>query len=308
VIQEECISVKTKVGLFLVAAILIGLAAGLAIRHWDAIVQRIAGKAMEAERRDWVQRTQELEGTVARLQQERQRSQPASRERLEQVFGASSPLVQGVSPSQLKCEELEASLRAFCDALNRSEVWRAHGVRQESWRFFVDVIAAMEQRLPATGGISLQPQVIVENSFYLYRVLGKTRLEILRDLVKDEADVAEPLMGVLYRWLMVGRGCDASQKQPQQFKAMYHYACFFLNTLGGQAYLMRRKSKVRLLTAYYATLIVHEATVQGLNESGLDVRFFLPLLANEIESRNDLSHADEYLKTLSNLQAYYGAR
>jgi hypothetical protein len=34
----------------------------------------------------------------------------------------------------------------------------------------------------------------------------------------------------------------------------------------------------------------------------------LPLLANEIESRNDLSHADEYLKTLSNLQAYYGAR
>jgi hypothetical protein len=299
---------KAKVGLFLVAAILIGVAAGLVIRHWDAIVQRIAGKAMQAERRDWVQRTQELEGTVARLQQERQRSQPASRERLEKVFGASSPLVQGVSPSQLKCEELEASLRAFCDAVNRGETWRDHEARQDSWRFFVDVIAAMEQRLPATGGISLQPRVIVENSFYLYRLLGKKRLEILRDLVKDEADVAEPLMGVLYRWLMAGRRCDGSQQQPQQFKAMYHYACFFLNTLGGEAYLIRRESRVRLLTEYYATLIVHDATVRGLNESGLDVRFFLPLLVNEIGTRNDLSHADEYLKTLSNLRAYYAGR
>jgi len=299
---------KGKVGLFVVAAILIGVLAGLVMRHWDAIVQRVAGKAMEAERRDWVHRTQELEGTVARLQQERQLSQPASRGRLEQVFGPSSPLVQGVSPSQLKCEELEASLRAFCDDLNRSETWRAHEVRQDSWRFFVDVLATMEQRLPATGGISHQPQVIVENSFYLYRPLGKKRIDVLRDLLKYEADVAEPLMGVLYRWLMVGRGCDGSQKQPQQFKVMYHYACFFLNTLGGQSYLMRRESRVRLLTTYYATLIVHEATVRGLNESGLDARFFLPLLFNEIESRNDLFHADEYLRTLSNLRSYYGQR
>jgi len=299
---------KAKVGSFLAVVILIGVAAGLVIRHWDAIVQRIAGQAMEAERSDWVHRTQELEGAVARLQQERQRSQPASRERLEQVFGASSPLVQGVSPSLLKCEDLEVSLRAFCDALNRSEIWRAHEVPQDSWRFFVDILATMAERLPATGGISHQPQVIVDNSFYLYRLLGKKRLEVLRDLMKHEADVAEPLMGVLYRWLMVGRGCDGSQKQPQQFKAMYYYACFFLNTFGGQAYLMRRESRIRLLTAYYACLIVHEATVRGLNESGLDVRFFLPLLSNEVESRNDLVHADEYLRTLSDLGAYYEQR
>jgi hypothetical protein len=299
---------KAKVGLFVVVAVLIGVVAGLVIRHWDAIVQRIAGKAMETERRDWVHRTQELEETVARLQQERQRSQPASRERLEQAFGGSSPLVQGVSPSELKCEELETSLRAFSEAVNRSESWRAHEARQDSWRFFVDVLATMEQRLPATGGISHQPQVIIENSFYLYRVLGKKRIEVLRDLLKYEADVAEPLMGVLYRWLMIGRGCDGSQKQPQQFKAMYHYACFFLNTLGGQSYLMRRESRVRLLAAYYATLIIHEATVRRLNESGLDVRFFLPLLFNEIERRNDLIHADEYLRTLSKLRSYYAQR
>jgi hypothetical protein len=299
---------KKKVGLFLVAAILIGVATGLVIRHWDAIVQRIAGKAMETERRDWVQRTQELEGAVARLQREHQRFQPASRERLEQVFGASSPLVQGVSASQLKCEELEASLRAFCDALNRSEIWRAHEVPPDSWKFFADILDTMAQRLPATGGIAQQPQVIVENSFYLFRLLGKKRLGVLRDLMKDEADVAEPLMGVLYRWLMAGRGCNGSQLQPQQFKVMYQYACFFLNTLGGQAYLMRRESRERLLTSYYAALIVHEATVRGVNESGLDVRFFLPLLFSEIEDRNDLAHADEYLKTLSNLRAYYSQR
>jgi hypothetical protein len=296
---------KKKVGLFVVAAILIGVAAGLLMRHWGAFVQWFAGKAMESERRDWVHRTQELEGTIARLEHERQPMQAASAERLAQVFGASSPLARGVSPSKLQCQELEAALHAFCTSLDGSETWRSHKVGQESWSFFADLLAAMEQRLPATGGISYQPQVIVENGFYFSRLLGRKRVDVIRDILKYEGDLAEPLMGALYHWLMLGRRCDTPGPNPEQFKAMYHYACFFLNTLGGQSYLFRRDSRIGLLTRYYATLIVHEANLRKMNEAAIDIRFFLPLVANEIQSRNDLLHAEEYLRTLSELQAHY---
>ena len=299
---------KVKVGLFVGAAILVGVAAGLVIRHWETIVQRFAGKAMEAERRDWVHRTQELEGAVARLQQERQPTQAASTERLERVFGASSPLGRGVSPSKLECQELEAALRAFCTSLDASESWRSHEVGKESWSFFADVLTLMEQRLPATGGIAYQPQLIVENCFSFYRLLGKKRIDVIRDVMKYEGDLAEPLMGALYRWLMSGRRCDTPGQQPEQFKGVYHYACFFLNTPGGQSYLLRRDSRIRLLTRYYATLIIHEANVRKMNEADVDIRFFLPLVANEIQSRNDLLHAEEYLRTLSELQAQYSQR
>jgi hypothetical protein len=255
-----------------------------------------------------VHRTQELEGAIARLQHERQPTQAASTERLEQVFGASSPLGRGVSPSKLQCQELEAALHAFCTSLDASETWRSHEVGQESWTFFADILTLMEQHLPATGGISHQPQLIVENCFYVYRLLGKKRGDAIRDVLKYEGDLAEPLIGALYRWLMSGRRCETPGQQPEQFKAMYHYACFFLNTPGGQSYLARRDSRIRLLTRYYATLIIHEANVRKLNEAAIDLRFFLPLVANEMQSRNDLLQAEEYLRALSELQAHYSQR
>ena len=86
---------------------------------------------------------------------------------------------------------------------------------------------------------------------------------------------------------------------------MYRYAGFFLNTLGGHSYLYRQDSRIRLLTVYYSVLIVHEANLQGLNEVGLDLRFFLPLIFDEIQSRNDLLYAEEYLQILTNLQLQY---
>jgi hypothetical protein len=296
---------KKKVGLFVVAAILVGVAAGFVIRHWEAVTQRLAGRAMETERRDWVHRTQELESTIARLQHERQPTPAASTERLERAFGASSPLARGVSPAKLQCQELEAALHAFCISLDASETWRSHEVGKESWSFFADVFTAMEQHLPATGGIAYQPPLIVENCFYVYRLLGKKRVDVIRDVLKYEGDLAEPLMGALYRWLMSGRRCETPGQQPEQFKAVYHYACFFLNTPGGQSYLARRDSRIRLLIRYYAALIIHEANVRKMNEADIDLRFFLPLVATEVQSRNDLLHAEEYLRTLSELQAHY---
>jgi hypothetical protein len=86
---------------------------------------------------------------------------------------------------------------------------------------------------------------------------------------------------------------------------MYNYAGFFLNTLGGHSYLYRQDSKIGLLTVYYSILVIHEANMRELNEVGFDLRFFLPDIFQEIQSRNDLLYAEDYLQTLTNLQLQY---
>ena len=46
---------------------------------------------------------------------------------------------------------------------------------------------------------------------------------------------------------------------------------FFLNTLGGRSYMLRRESKLRMLVSYYAILIVDRANDEKFNRYGIDV-------------------------------------
>jgi hypothetical protein len=250
-------------------------------------------------------RTQELEGIILQLQQGRQFKPLLPAERLSQVFGPTSPLVKGASPRSMECEELEDSLRAFCRYLDAGETFRSQKVHRDSWALFTSILESLERRPPEMSAESYRPSVIVENSFYFFRLLGKEKIDIVREVIKFESDLAEPLMGILYYWLMTGRSCDKLLSPTATLKVMYQYAGFFLNTLGGHSYLYRQDSRISLLTIYYSILVIHEANMRELNEVGLDLRFFLPLIFQEIQSRNDLLYAEDYLQTLTNLQLQY---
>jgi hypothetical protein len=86
---------------------------------------------------------------------------------------------------------------------------------------------------------------------------------------------------------------------------MYEYASFFLNTLGGRSYLMRRDSKVRLLTTYYCILVLDRANDNGMNPNGVDIRPLIVLTANDIHSQKGLIHQKSYLAELSRLAGKY---
>ena len=295
---------RAKGILLTLVVIAIGAAVAVVVWNWDTIVEKIARKAVLAERREWMKRTQELESILGQMRRE-EPAAPLPTERLRQVFGPDTPLLQGLSPKNMRCRQLEEALRAFCGYLDVSETMRSHELEQGSWSFFSDTLTILEQRPPVISGESYRPLTIIENSFYFFRLLRTKKINVIRDIMKYEADLAEPLMGVLYYWLMSGRQCDTPGPSPQTLKVMYEYAGFFLNTLGGRSYLSRRDSRTRLLAIYYGILVIHESNLRGLNEVGLDLRFFLPLVFNEIQSRNDLLHHEEYLQTLSDLQLHY---
>ncbi len=290
---------------FAVTLIIVGSIVAIIALKWDDIVEKIAEKKVDAERRAWMDRTQQLEGIIIEMQRGKEPKPLLPTERLSQVFGPTSPLAKGASPTGMTCPELEESLRSFCRYLDAGEIFRSQKTYRDSWALLSNTLTTLERRLPTISAEAYRPSTIIENSFYFFRLLGKEKIDIVREALKHEADIAEPLMGILYYWLMNGRQCDKLPPSSSTLKVMYDYAGFFISTLGGHSYLYRRDSRIRLLTIYYAVLIVHEANVQGFNEVGLDLRFFLPLLFDEMQSRNDLAYVEEYLETLSNLQLHY---
>jgi hypothetical protein len=291
---------------FLISTLaLLAIFAGLIVWQWDTLVEKIAGEKIEEERRGWMDRTRELEEIILQLQQGRQFKPLLPAERLSQVFGPTCPLVKGASPRSMKCEELEDALRTFCLYLDAGETFRSQKTHRDSWALFTSILESLERRPPVMSAESYRPSVIVENSFYFFRLLGKEKIDIVREVIKFESDLAEPLMGIMYYWLMTGRRCDKLPSPTATLKVMYQYAGFFLNTLGGHSYLYRQYSRIRLLTIYYSILVIHEANMRELNEVGLDLRFFLPLIFQEIQSRNDLLYVEDYLQTLTNLQLQY---
>jgi hypothetical protein len=269
------------------------------------VVEKIAGEKIKEERQGWMERTQELESMIQELQQGKESKPLLPAERLSQVFGPASPLVKGASPRSLKCQELEESLRAFCQYLDAGETFRSQKTYRDSWALFNSILESLEQRLPVISAEPYRPSTVIENSFYFFRLLGKEKINIVREVIKYESDLAEPLMGIIYYWLMTGRSCDRLPAPSSTLKFMYNYAGFFLNTLGGHSYLYRQDSKIRLLTVYYSILVIHEANMKELNEVGIDLRLFLPHIFQEIQSRNDLLYAEDYLQTLTNLQLQY---
>jgi hypothetical protein len=286
-------------------SVVLAIAAGLMFWQWDTLVEKIAGEKIEEERQGWMERSKELESIILELQQGKESKPLLPMERLSQVFGPASPLVKGVSPRSMKCQELEESLRAFCQYLDAGETFRSQKTYGDSWALFTSILESLERRPPVITAEAYRPSTIIENSFYFFRLLGKNKIDIVRDVIKFESDLAEPLMGIVYYWLMSGRSCDKLPSPSSALKFMYNYAGFFLNTLGGHSYLCRQDSKIRLLTVYYSILTIHEANMKELNEEGFDLRLFLPHIFQEIQSRNDLLYAEEYLQTLTNLQLQY---
>ena len=289
----------------LLTVIVIGTIVALVVWKWDVVVERISEEKVNAERHAWMERTRELEGIIIEMQKGTEPKPLRPAERLRQVFGPSSPLAKGAAPRTMKCVELEQSLRAFCKYLDAGETFRSQKTYRDSWALFTDILATLEKRPPTISAEAYRPSVIIENSYYFFRLLRREKMNIVREVLQYEADLAEPLMGVLYYWLMSGQSCDKQQSSTANLDIMYRYAGFFLNTLGGHSYLYRRDSRISLLTTYYSILVVHEANSRGFNEVGLDLRFFLPLIFGEIQNRNDLLYAEDYLQTLTDLQLQY---
>ena len=145
---------------------------------------------------------------------------------------------------------------------------------------------------------------VVQNRAHFFRVLGKKDTLLLRDILLKEGDILESSFAILYQAMTLQEKCKADGPALRlPLPDVYPYAMFFLNTLGGTAYLMRRDSRVRMLTQYYCILILDQANQQGLNKLGFDIRPPLDILMRDLKEAVNLTRKEEYIETLKNIRA-----
>ncbi|ADH86014.1 hypothetical protein [Desulfurivibrio alkaliphilus] len=225
-----------------------------------------------------------------------------------------APLPQPVPPSPLylevdepdECKLVEGQIKDFFTHLDQQNYIRQRELPDGSLAYFHQLTQRLLAAPPTVSGETADIHTVLRNTAHLYRVLGLKDLWLLREVMQNERATLEELLALLYRWSLVAEECQDSDLEIRlPLPATYEYAGFFLNTLGGRAYLFRRDSRTRLLTTYYAVLILDQANEAAINRHGLDIRPAIDNLLAEIPGADNLRQREEYLATLIELQDKY---
>jgi hypothetical protein len=145
---------------------------------------------------------------------------------------------------------------------------------------------------------------LYRNMAHFFRILGKKRVNLVRDVLQNEGEILESAMQTFYSWTTYEAGDISLTGQPS-LQTMYAYSGFFLNTLAGRSYLLRRDSKIRILTTYYSVLILDKANDEKFNSAGIDIRPHIEFLLNDFEGQIGLIYHKQYVSELQKLAEKY---
>jgi hypothetical protein len=247
---------------------------------------------------------------VTHQKEEKEQTEPAAsaseeESSPEQQAAADKTEAETVPPVQ-SCAVAAGRLNNFFSALDKKKYIQAFQLKQPVRQRFEVLEKKLAAKTPTVVRETDDLYTVLANTAHFFRVLGKDNLHLAKAVLEQEQGDAEELAAGLYS-TAVSEQCPADAVRVP-FNTAYEYAVFFLNTIGGRSYLFRRAAKVRLLTTYYALLIVDEANKKNLNAHGLDISGLIPPLVSEIEANNQLVRKEEYLARLHELAKQYPVR
>ncbi|MDG4476337.1 hypothetical protein [Thiovibrio frasassiensis] len=207
------------------------------------------------------------------------------------------------------CEQTEEEIASFFSSLDNADYIGARQLKDGSQRYFTLRIDKLMAKPPVVARERESLTSILRNTAHLYRVLGKNDVALIKEILTQENDSVESAMALFYRWSELAPKCEPSKTAIRlPLRGLYEYAGFFLNTLGGQSYLYRRDSRVRLLGKYYSILVLDRANDASLNRHGIDIRPSVDSLLDEMKNTSNLTGRDTYLARLILLRDKYLAR
>lgn len=240
----------------------------------------------------------------AALEAQIQPQAPLPEERMEEVFGNGDGLFK-LSENQVDCRLIDQQVTAIFAYLDKKGYLAAR-------KFEGDMAVYVKgsfQRLTETQPIVIDEMGtifrLLQNVTHLYRILGKERIGVALDIISKEKEIVEPAMAVLYAWLTTCRKAGADPYNRPEIEVLYTYAGFFLDTLGGRSYLLRRDSKIRMLVNYYSLLLLDQANRKELNRFGIDIRPYIDFLFYDITNQKGIMYRERYLSVLAALQNRY---
>jgi len=280
--------------------VVIGIFFGILLKDWYERQMEVARKQ---EGQEWKQQAEVLTRKLTELEQELNtvRSEGPSQGKEAEVFG--SPAAEAPAREKpLTSEEVERRVKAFFSYLDSRDYVQAHQLEGGCFDQYLQAVEALSAHPPKVSGETESLYEMLKNVSYFYRVIGKKRVQAAAEILKNERDIMESSMRVFYQWYT---GPSDRLKGRPSLPVMYAYASYLLDTFGGRSYLMRRDSRVRLLTTYYCILVVDRASDQQMNPNGIDIRPLIAGVARDMRSHTGLVYQKQYLAELERLSRKY---
>jgi hypothetical protein len=261
--------------------------------------------AVRQEQEAFEDKSWTLKEEIQKLEQELALEKKARvpEKKLTEVFGkdvAAFPMREDIG-----CEDLEQQIKAFFIYLDTQEYPMVQKSANGSYDMFRKMVRELSENPPAVTGETADLISLTRNMAHFCKVLGKRRIQLVKDVLHNEADIIEPMMAAFFGFYTSEKCCQKGLRNCPGLGVLYEYAGFFLNTVGGRSYLLRRDSKVRILTTYYAILTLDMANHAVLNRYGIDIRPHIDLSIDDISNQKNLIYPEAYLSKLYELQEKY---
>jgi len=279
--------------------------------------QKKIDAAVKQKQSVWQRKAGQLEQKVSTLQKELTavKGQEAPEEKLAAVFGEKKETAQGRKKEDLKTgpqpakrsplANAERKVMAFFSYLDEQPYVQSFHLTGGTYHQWEIAVARLSAKPPIIAGGMDSLYSMMRNVAHFYRVLGKKRILLVKQILKNESAVIEPAMKTFYQWFSMDDKEQGTLQGRPSLETQYVYAGYLLNTLGGRSYLLRRGSRVRTLTTYYCVLVLDRANDAQLNSAGIDIRPYIKASINEITNQLGLRYQKDYLARLARLSRKY---
>lgn len=263
-------------------------------------------QAVEQERNKRLAEEARLESRIAELEKElaEERPAPLSPEKMAEAFGE-VPAAVKPEVERVDCEKLEKKITSFLAYIAGQSYMEEFQAEKSIPDLFKRTVADLSENRPMVVGEMKDLPSLISNVAYFYRVLGEDRVKLIVTILEKESGLVEDAMANFYEWFFSCKECKQRETPCPSIEVLYQYAGFFLNTLAGRSYLLRRDSKVRTLATYYSVLILDRANDESLNPYGIDIRPYINLSSYETASLKGLAYQKRYLRKLQALKDKY---
>lgn len=227
-----------------------------------------------------------------------------SSEKLNKAFGK-DPAEGMRKDVPLSFQEAERHVIAFFSYLDSQEYIKSYKLGKGMHHEFQEAMKQLIANPPVVAGETESLYTLYKNMSHFYKVLGINRINLIKDILNNESELIEPAAANFYVRLTTYDSAGVNNQVRPSLEVLYEYSGFFLNTLAGKSYLLRRGTKVRLLTAYYCVRILDKANDAELNAHGIDIRPHIGFLITDINNQIGLSDKEHYLSELEKLDEKY---
>jgi len=269
--------------------------------HKKEIVTAINQERDAFEDRSWT-----FQEEIRKLEEELavQKKAGVPEEKLTEIFGKDATAVS-LWQEDTACEDLEQQIKALFIYLDTQDYPIVQKSAHGSYDLFQQMVRKLSENLPMVTGETTDIISLTRNMAHFYKILGKRRIQFVKDVLHNEIDIFESMMGTFFKFYTSDKCCKKDSRGCPGLGVLYEYAGFFLNTVGGRNYLLRRDSKVRILTTFYSILILDKANDAVLNRYGIDIRPHIKLSMNDVSNQKNLIYPEQYLTELDHLQEKY---